>query len=162
MSEQYTFFWSGPFSQWHPSEFTLHGKVFNCAEQYMMWRKAELFGDEETADLIMKAKTPKVQKQLGRRVSDFDSYIWDQCCKTIVYDANHAKFSQNPELYERLLATGCTKMVEASPYDAIWGIGLEEDEARATPEELWPGSNYLGEILTKLREDFRSVNYTPQ
>lgn len=159
MSDQtYTFFWNGPFSQWEPSEFTLDGIKFTHAEQYMMWRKAMLFNDTETADKVLQAKHPKEQKGLGRTVKGFVREDWEKICKQIVYDGNHAKFTQNPDLLKELMNTGDTLLVEASPYDKIWGIGLNESDARKIPEEKWPGTNYLGEILTQLRERLKQNN----
>lgn len=119
----------------------------------MMWAKAMLFGDIEVANKILKAKEPSVQKSLGRQVKNFDQKKWEEHCERIVYEGNHAKFSQNPNLLKRLIKTGETTLVEASPYDRIWGIGLAEHDPRARYRETWLGKNLLGQILTDLRED---------
>jgi len=151
--ERFTFFWSGPFSQWHPSSFEAEDKKFNCAEQYMMYKKAEFFGDIETAQKIMETSNPKTQKALGRQVDGFDKDRWDDVARGFVYMGNHYKFTQNKELLRKLMETEYTTLVEASPVDTIWGIGLSEDDPRSWHRETWRGSNWLGEILTKLRED---------
>jgi ribA/ribD-fused uncharacterized protein len=161
--EKFTFFWKDKdvFSQWHASDFTVDGVKFKNAEMYMMWKKAMLFGDAETAENVLQAKHPKECKALGRKVSGFVKETWEENCKNFVYDASFHKFSQNPSMKKILMATGDTILVEASPYDAIWGIGLDEKAARETPSEKWPGTNWLGEILTKLREDFKKAQKQP-
>jgi ribA/ribD-fused uncharacterized protein len=151
--EQFTFFWGGPFSQWHPSQFEVGGEVFVTAEQFMMAGKARLFGDEAMRERIMATKSPRTQKQLGRKVAGYQDDVWPAAAKKIVYDGNHAKFTQNPDLLETLLATAGTTLVEASPYDRRWGIGLREDDPRALDRATWRGTNWLGEVLTRLRDD---------
>lgn len=150
---KYTFFWKGVFSQWHPATFSTEGKTFNCAEQYMMYQKALLFEDQETAEKIMNTKNPFVQKKLGRTVKPFDKNIWNNNARIIVYRGNYEKFTQNKDLLKKLLSTKETLLVEASPYDKVWGIGLDEQKAKKVSAEKWPGKNWLGEVLTNLRED---------
>lgn len=155
MEEKFTFFYrtASEFSQWHPCEFEIDGHQFNCAEQWMMYGKATLFGDGEIAQQILKTSHPRDQKKLGRKVKDFDVTTWQANAKEIVYQGNYAKFTQNDKLKEVLLATAGTTLVEASPTDKIWGIGLAENDARAHSRETWQGTNWLGEVLTQLRED---------
>jgi hypothetical protein len=156
--EKFTYFWQSgsPFSQWHKKSFVIDNIEFNCAEQYMMYGKAKLFRDEEIANQILLAKTPKEQKALGRKVRNFKPEIWEEKSHEIVYKGNHAKFTQNEDLLKKLLATKGATLVEASPYDKIWGIGLEENDPRAKNRSTWLGENRLGEILTKLRDDLLS------
>lgn len=158
MSDDYVFFWDGPFSQWHPSVFELDGIEYNCAEQYMMAEKARLFEDHETLEEILEAEDPDTQKKLGRLVSNFDKDYWEEDlengyprCWNIVWRGNMAKFSQNPDLLKELLATGDAMLVEASPYDRIWGVGLKASDPRIKNPENWQGSNWLGEVLTVVK-----------
>ncbi len=154
---EHTFFVSeiSPLSQHYKAEFYgKDGVVYNCAEQYMMYQKALLFGDMQTAEEILKEDNPREQKKLGRAVTPFDQATWDRECMRIVLEANYAKFSQNPELLEQLLATAGTLIVEANPRDDIWGIGMSETQARKVTPEQWRGQNLLGKILTILREQF--------
>ncbi|EHS55589.1 NADAR family protein [Paenibacillus sp. Aloe-11] len=153
--EKFTFFYRShsPFSQWYPSDFVVDGLAFNCAEQYMMFKKAQLFWDEEAARKIMLATTPREQKARGRSVRGFDQSLWEANCRQFVYDGNYAKFTQNPNLLKYLLKTKGTTLVEASPTDTIWGVGLAESDARINSRRSWRGTNWLGEILTNLRED---------
>jgi len=151
MTEQFTFFWNGPFSQWHASPFEIDSIKFVNAEQFMMHQKALLFGDEEVATMILATKNPREQKAYGRKVRDFDATIWSEKAKEVVKEGSMAKFSQNPNLLEELAATKGTTLVEASPYDTIWGIGLSEWEEDATDRTKWKGTNWLGEILTEVR-----------
>jgi ribA/ribD-fused uncharacterized protein len=149
----FVFFWSGWPSQWHPARFTVDGEAYDCAEQYMMAEKARLFGDEETRRLILAATHPREQKALGRRVTPFDEARWTGACREVVYLGNLAKFGQNDELRALLLATSGKTLVEASPKDRIWGIGLAADDPRATKRSAWRGKNWLGEALMRVRAE---------
>ena len=153
---RYVFFWSGPFSQWQRAEFEMDGVRFNTAEQAMMFFKARLFSDDRIADLILSTRDARKQKALGRKVKGFDSALWDQHKHDIVLRANRAKFSQNKGLRRKLFQTGDRLLVEASPLDTIWGIGLDAEQARQTPEDQWPGQNLLGRIVTQVREELRA------
>nr|WP_154984559.1 NADAR family protein [Paenibacillus xylanexedens] len=153
--EKFTFFWqtASPFSQWFKANFTVDGVQYTSAEQYMMHQKALLFGDQQIADKIMKTRSASVQKKLGRQVTGFDQTIWESECQRIVYEGNQAKFTQNEDLLAALLATQGTTLVEASPDDRIWGVGLAEEDPRIRDRKTWRGTNWLGEILTRLREE---------
>lgn len=157
-SERFLFFYrdASPFSQWYPASFELEGQQFTSAEQYMMYGKAQLFGDRDIAARILQADHPRQQKALGRQIQRFDDELWNREAKNIVYRGNHAKFTQNPELLLVLLATAGQTLVEASPTDRIWGIGLSEDDPRIHQRATWRGTNWLGEVLTQLREDLLS------
>lgn len=151
---KYTFFFTdkSPFSNWYPCRIDMQDMTFNCAEQAMMYFKARLFEDDASADEIMRAKTPKEQKRLGRSVHGFDQSVWEQHRERIVYDILFAKFSQNSEIKKLLMETGDTMLVESSPYDRIWGVGLAEDDPRIHDESEWLGLNLLGKLLTRVRE----------
>jgi len=151
--ENFTFFWGGPFSQWHICPFLIEGIQYNCSEQYMMAQKALLFKDEVSHKKIMFSLNPSSQKKYGRKVKNFDVDIWNTYAKDIVYKANYAKFTQNDYLKENLILTAGSVLVEASPYDKIWGIGLSANDPEAKNRSTWQGTNWLGEILTKVRED---------
>jgi len=128
------------------------GVSYNSAEQYMMARKALLFGDMKSYEKIMASGSPREQKALGRTVRDFNADIWNREARDYVYTANMAKFSQNPDLKRFLLETEGL-IVEASPLDTIWGIGLDEDDPEALDRSKWKGTNWLGEVLTKVRTE---------
>ena len=151
----FTFFFTeaSPFSQWYRSAFTVDGVTFNCAEQFMMHGKARLFDDAATAQLILAADHPRDHKALGRRVKRFDDAAWKREREAIVLAGNRAKFTQNPDLLAQLLATRGTTLVEASPYDRIWGIGLAASDPKAQDPATWRGQNLLGKILTRLRDE---------
>lgn len=154
--EQFAFFWGGTFSQWHKSKFVIDGVEFNCCEQYMMYKKALMFHDYDIAEQIMSSKNPREQKALGRKVDGFDKDHWEAYCRDIVYDGNVAKFTQNPDMLDELKFTGDRTIVEASPKDNIWGIGLAADDPRAQDRSTWEGTNWLGEAIQRVRENIRS------
>lgn len=150
--EKFVFFWSGPFSQFARSPFVLDGISYVCAEQYMMHRKALLFGDAEIARRILSEKKPDAQKALGRRVRGFDSAAWDREKVGVVTAGSEAKFRQNRGVRRKLFQTLGATLVEASPLDAVWGIGLSAEDTRACDRAQWLGQNMLGQILTEVRD----------
>ena len=155
MSEAFTFFFTeaSPFSQWYPCRFEEAGVVFRCAEQYMMHGKAILFGDAEVAAEILAADHPRTHKALGRKVRGFDGAVWERERERIVLAGNRAKFTQDDGLRATLLATAPTTLVEASPFDRIWGVGLAATNPRIHDRRTWRGKNLLGHLLTRLRDE---------
>lgn len=151
--DQYHFFYGGYFSQWYHCDFEQAGIKYNCAEQFMMAEKARLFSDNESLKKIMNTRRPDLQKALGKTVKGFKKDVWESVCCDLVYAGNHAKFTQNPGLLYELMATKGKLLVEASPTDQIWGIGLAEDNPDRFNREKWRGTNWLGKVLTQLRED---------
>lgn len=146
---------NGIFSQWYPASFIDEkGREYNCAEQYMMAEKARLFGDIAAEKKIMHVSSPREQKKLGRAVKNFNKGKWNATARQIVYRGNYLKFTQNPDLLEELLKTE-GELVEASPSDKIWGIGLPSDHPDALIRRKWRGKNWLGKVLTQLRNDLR-------
>lgn len=125
-------------------------------EQWMMYWKACLFKDNEIATQILKTSDPKTIKALGRQVKGFRWEVWEQNARSIVYEGCLLKFSQNPSLKRLLLSTGDKLLVEASPYDKLWGIGLDEYTALKTPKPEWPGKNWLGICLMAIRDHLRN------
>jgi ribA/ribD-fused uncharacterized protein len=162
-------FWRNgdPYSNWaYTPSFTLRGYTFAYAEQPMMWLKALLFNDDETAQRILDTKYPwdvkdkktkKVieygHKSLGQQVKGFDEQVWVENRELIMDEVTYAKFSQITDLREGIVASHPLMLVEASPYDHIWGIGLEENDPRAWDEATWPPGvlNLLGKSLERSR-----------
>ena len=142
-------------SQWYDISFEVDGVEYHTAEQYMMAQKALLFNDEEVYHEIMAADNPKDYKQIGRQIKNFDPAVWDLKKFDIVVEGNKAKFSQNPELKEFLLSTGDAILVEASPYDKIWGIGMRATQAAKCTVDQWKGLNLLGFALMVVRDSLR-------
>jgi ribA/ribD-fused uncharacterized protein len=151
VTDKFVFFWNGIYSQWHLAPMTIGKIEYNSCEQYMMHQKALLFGDDEIADLIMQEENPKEQKKYGRMIRGFDKATWDKNCLAIVYEGNLAKFSQNEDLKAALLLTGDRIMVEASPLDNIWGIGLDENAEGIEDPSYWLGLNLLGQAITLVK-----------
>ena len=153
--DDYVFFWSGIYSNWHKMSFEVDGMTFNCAEQYMMYKKAEFFDDQRIMELIMKTSDPKRQKALGREVANFNAAEWDEVCEDIVAHGLYYKFSHNSVLKIALLKTRNKTIVEASPVDTIWGIGMAEDDPDILDESKWRGRNLLGKCLMRVRESIK-------
>ncbi len=171
-TDTHVFFLNGPFSQWWLSHFsaplTSDGEMlnFHCAEQYMMARKAELFGDPLTRDTIMAVKqttkwqdAPRQCKELGRKVHGLKGGAWDAAdialwqanARPVVLAGNIAKFSQNPDLRGFLMGHRGKMLVEGAWYDRIWGVGLAWDDPKIADPRNWRGQNLLGEILMEVQ-----------
>lgn len=152
-TSKFLFFWQGIYSNWSASAFKMDGKQFVNAEQAFMWQKARFFGDDEVAEKILLDSTPNGVKALGRRVKNYNDEKWSDVRFIMMYDACLAKFKQNPALKTELLATGSLHLVEASPYDKVWGIGMAENDAGVEDEANWKGLNLLGKALGIVREN---------
>lgn len=147
-------FIKGVFSQWHQTPFELDGHQFVTAEQWMMYSKAKLFGDEDRALHILNTNDPSLQKRLGSLVTDFDQLQWDKWKIDIVYRGSYAKFSQNKGAARQLKSTGETMLVEANVRDWVWGIGLGVEDPQVCNPSNWRGTNLLGRILTLVKARF--------
>ena len=153
-----TLFWrtAEVFSNWNLGAFTVEGRTFNCAEQFMMFTKATLFGDLQTADQIMVESNPRKQKALGRQIQGYVDTVWQSQAEDLMFPGLFAKFTQDPDRKAAFLATDNTLLVEASPDDVVWGIGLEESDPRCLDPKEWLGQNKLGRVLTRVREAIKA------
>jgi len=159
---KYVFFWGHTpkvrgqidqscLSNWYSAKFTVDGIEYPNTEHFMMAEKARLFGDETIRGQILKAGSPCAAKSLGRKVLGFDEATWRAHRFGIVVAGNHAKFAQNSQMGEFLRRTGSKVLVEASPQDRIWGIGMGRDDEHADNPLLWKGLNLLGFALMEVR-----------
>jgi ribA/ribD-fused uncharacterized protein len=146
------------FSQWYGASFSEHDIRYPTAEHFMMAEKARLFGDKPTEDKILKSKTAAEAKKQGRLVIPFDENIWQTKRFEIVVKANILKFSQNAQLRAFLLATGNRVLVEASPVDKIWGIGMDVEHPHIENPRKWNGLNLLGYALMETRKQLRKMD----
>ncbi|GAB3737624.1 NADAR family protein [Nocardiopsis nanhaiensis] len=138
-------------SQWWPADFTVDGTTYRTAEHFMMTGKARLFGDTGAAERIIAADDPRDAKEIGREIQGFDQEVWERERFEIVVQGNVAKFGQNEELREFLLSTGDRVLVEASPRDRVWGIGIGKEDENAERPQYWRGRNLLGFALMEAR-----------
>jgi ribA/ribD-fused uncharacterized protein len=147
---------AGCLSQWWPARFTVDGVAYPSAEHWMMAGKARLFGDEEMAGRILAVRSPAEAKKLGRLVSGFDESAWAARRWEFVVAGNVAKFGQDAALRDFLLGTGSRVLVEASPRDRLWGIGMAASNEHATDPAHWRGLNLLGFALMEARARLRT------
>jgi ribA/ribD-fused uncharacterized protein len=163
---KYLFFWGNQetevgviskacLSQWYDAPFTHEGVSYYTSEHWMMAEKARLFNEPQTAKAIIQTRKPGKVEALGRQIVGFDQDLWDKHRFEIVVQGNVMKFSQNPRLKEFILSTGCRVLVEASPVDHIWGIGLASHDPKARMLEEWKGENLLGFALMEVRDQLR-------
>ncbi|CAM5253528.1 NADAR family protein OS=Streptomyces alboniger OX=132473 GN=CP975_26150 PE=4 SV=1 [Streptomyces alboniger] len=164
---KYLYFWGhrprsdggvGPscLSQWWPSPFTAADVSYASAEHWMMARKARLFDDAEAEERVLAAGHPAEAKKAGRLVRGFDEAVWERERFQIVVEGSVHKFAAHPRLRDFLLATGERVLVEASPVDRVWGIGLAADDEAASDPRRWRGPNLLGFALMEARERLRT------
>jgi ribA/ribD-fused uncharacterized protein len=160
---EYLFFWGHTqkadsiidkscLSQWFTASFTVNGVSYATAEHWMMAQKALLFGDEAAFKEVLITPKPGAVKAIGRKVTPFDAVIWKTKCFDIVAEGSFHKFSQHEPLRQFLLHTGKRVIVEASPRDTIWGIGLGQDSPAAQNPSTWRGTNLLGFALMEARD----------
>ena len=133
----------------------IDGITYNCVEQYMMAEKARLFGDRDVEAAILRASDPAEQKALGRGVRGYNDAKWAAARYAVVLKATLAKYRQNDELCNFLLATGQDTFVEASPEDTVWGIGMRRSDPDSTNPARWRGTNLLGKAITEARDIIR-------
>ena len=158
------------FSQWYSKPFVINGRKYYTAEQYMMSEKALLFGDLDSYKAIMSESNPKVCKQLGRQVKNFDSQIWNSSFREIIFHGNLGKLQSDIEFVDALLSTGNSVLVEASPTDDIYGAGLDkahllnpDGTLKVLPQdwhkigETKQAENNLGFILMGIRDLFNEL-----
>lgn len=153
VTDKYVIFWGSMFSQWFatsPYQFVEDNLEFTSCEQYMMYKKALLFNDGNTAYKIMCNTDAKIIKQLGREVKNFDGDIWDKNKYNIVLEGNKLKFTQNKQLAKEMKKYSGKVFVEGSPYDTVWGIGLHYNDDLALDSINWKGQNLLGKALTEV------------
>jgi len=154
ITDNYVFFWGSVFSNWYTCRFEYEGHEFYNTEQAFMWAKANYFNDFEMADLILNTPNPRECKKLGRRVRNFNTESWALASFAIMTNVNISKFAQNEDLGDILISTGNRTLVEASPYDKIWGIGMNMLDDDCLDELKWNGMNLLGQALTFIRDKF--------
>ena len=165
---KYVFFWGHQpkkdgsigktcFSQWFEASFSLNGISYLTAEHYMMAEKARLFDDQDALNQIIASKTPALAKKLGRGIRGFDEAHWNERRFDAVVEGNLAKFSQHAPLTAFLMNTADRILVEASPVDKIWGVGMAEDHPDIENPALWQGLNLLGFALMKVRQQLRAA-----
>jgi ribA/ribD-fused uncharacterized protein len=155
-TDEYIFFFGSFYSQWAMRDIEIDGVVFNCCEQLMMAAKADLFNDKYAFKQIMESDDPAEQKAWGRRVEGFDREKWEKVARDVVYKANYAKFTQHHDLGLELLSSGDKIIVEASPTDVVWGVGLLATDRKILDPKNWRGTNWLGEAIMKVREELRN------
>ena len=143
------------FSQWWLSSFEVEGLTYKTAEHWMMAKKAALFNDSAILEKIIASNSPAEAKKLGREVKNYNETLWLAARFEIVKEGNYHKFIQNPELKTFLLNTKDRVLVEASPVDAIWGIGMTGDHKDVLNPEKWKGLNLLGFALMEVRDELR-------
>jgi ribA/ribD-fused uncharacterized protein len=167
---KYLFFWNHVnkyneevgkfcFSQWFETPFTVKETTYKTAEHWMMAQKALLFGDQNTFEKIISSNKPGEAKDLGRQVIGFNEKIWVENRYDIVKMGNIHKFNQHPKLAEFLLNTENRVLVEASPVDNIWGIGLSQEQKEIENVYAWQGLNLLGFALMEVRDFLKNLKH---
>lgn len=163
---EYLFFWghtpkredvvdNSCLSQWFPAPFVVDGVSYSTAEHWMMAQKALLFDDNKDFQEILATAKPAVAKSLGRTVRNFEEETWNAHRYEIVVKGSYHKFSQNAAMRDLLLHTGKRVIVEASPTDRIWGIGLSKNNGASLNPFTWRGNNLLGFALMEARDQLR-------
>jgi len=146
---------NGYLSNWYLSEFVKAGVTYSSMEQYMMYQKALVFGDSETAEQILSTTDVGKIKALGRSVSGYNDTVWNGLRQIVVYEGLLEKFCQSEELKAMLLSTGEKVLAECAVQDRVWGIGLSMTDRRREDMTQWQGKNLLGFALMQVRKKLR-------
>jgi ribA/ribD-fused uncharacterized protein len=158
VTDTHIYFWGGIFSQWYDCKFVEDRITFTSAEQYMMYHKAKAFNDYGSMFLVMDTTSPREQKAIGRAIKGYSDEIWGPIRYATVVQGNYLKFTQNEDLKALILSTGNKHIVEASPYDKVWGIGLGPADDKVLDESKWDGQNLLGKAVMEVRDRIRFEN----
>jgi len=153
ITDTHIYFWGSFLSNFYPSLFMYKGTVMQSSEQAFMYEKALCFGDEEIREKLTKESHPYACKKLGRKIKGFSEERWKKHREEAMYKAIKAKFDQDSAFKEKLLKTEDKILVEGSPYDKIWGVGLIYDDPKILDKNNWKGLNLLGKILMKIRDE---------
>lgn len=155
--DDFVFFWGGSFSNFSEvSEGVEYkGKIFPTSEHAFMYGKALQFKDLDIAKQLETAKTPKDAKRLGRKVKGYDDEVWSDVRYEIMKEVCLSKYTRSPYHKRQLLNTGTKELVEASPYDKVWGIGMSKDDNGVEDRRNWKGENLLGKVLMEVREEIK-------
>ncbi|MFA5490106.1 MAG: NADAR family protein [Candidimonas sp.] len=163
VTSTHVYFWNGIFSNFYPCKFTSsfflksanrkYTHKFINSEQAFMANKAAFFNDEEALQGVLDSSTPGDAKAWGRRVKNYDDNVWAMVRYHAMYVACYDKFSQNDKLKKYLLGTNDRVIVEGSPYDRIWGVGLLYADEAIKDEKNWNGLNLLGLVLMEVRDE---------
>jgi len=151
-TDTHIYFWNSMFSNWFPAKFEYKGHDFANSEQAFMWEKALFFKDHKIADQVLNTPNPAQNKALGRRVKNFNDYKWSLASYDIMVEVNMAKWVM---MKQDLLDTGNKILVEASPVDPIWGVGLGPKDPKVLDEKNWKGQNLLGKALMEVRDKIK-------
>lgn len=152
VTEKMVTFWNSIFSNFYPCNFVHKGLWFKSSEQAFMWEKAVHFKDTEMCIKILKSVTPKLAKELGRSVKGFNAEAWSDVSYGIMVEVLQSKFEQNKGLKAGLLSTGNRTLVEGSPKDSLWGVGIHWQDVDCLDPSKWKGQNLLGKALMEVRE----------
>lgn len=158
ITDTHVYFWRGIYSNWYLCQFIdpISGRTFSSTEQAFMYYKAKTFGDDARAELVMQALTPKEAKDIGREVAGYDEKTWSNIRMSVMIHVNYLKFDQNHDIFTELMATEDKILVEASPYDLIWGVGLGEEDSLILDQNNWRGANLLGKALMQVRKSLKT------
>ena len=141
----------GYLSNWYLSPFDLDGKHFSSVEQYIMYRKCTLFGDNSSAAAVLATDDVAEQQAIGRKAKGYINSVWAGMRQLVAYEGLMAKFSQNEDLKQKLLDTGDAYLVECAGSDKIWACGVRLNDDRRFDAANWDGKNILGFALMEVR-----------
>jgi ribA/ribD-fused uncharacterized protein len=142
----------GCFSNFSAHPVVVNGKFFKTSEHALMYKKAELMGDMETAGKILTVQKPGSAKALGRKIKPYDDAKWAAARFEVMVEILRQKARLHPEVRAALGRTGRRRIAEAAPRDFLWGIGVSADKAPANPKD-WKGHNLLGRAWEQVRSE---------
>jgi len=158
ITDTHIYFWGSFLSNWIPNDLKINydNNIFSNSEQLFMYMKAKFFNDSEKAkEIVQNGSEPRIAKKLGREVKNYDDEKWSQVREKFMYEAVYLKFFYSQELRKLLLDTDSKILVEGTPKDIIWGVGVHWEDDKILDEKNWKGLNLLGKVLMRVREELK-------
>lgn len=143
-----------PLSNFYEAPFYADGFKYRHVEQFLFCKKAEFARDDASKQKILTANTPAECKKIGKHIKVVQK-DWYPEEILVMKKGLREKFMQNAALKEFLIATGEKTLLEASPKDKFWGIGMGLKGVATSDRVVWSGKNRLGEMLMDLRNQLQ-------
>lgn len=141
----------GFLSNWWIAPFDLEGIRFCSTEQYIMYKKCEMFGDTSAARAVLATDDPAQQQQIARNAKGYNDVVWKGVRQVVAMRGLVEKFAQNTDLLKQLQDTGDSYLVECAISDKAWACGISLYDKARFDISNWKGSNILGFALMEVR-----------
>lgn len=155
-TKTHVYFWNSSLSNFHKMSIEIEGdkgEKFPTSEHLFMYYKALHFNDLDAAERITRVKPPAFAKDIGRAVRNYNDEEWDNVRYQYMVDTLRRKYANPSKERDFLVGTHPKILVEGSPYDKVWGVGIHYKDRRIVDVRNWEGDNLLGKALMEVRKE---------